>query len=105
MASPSTEPLRRPVRVLVRTPPAQLEKIRPSVNQADTKLIEKFWVQQSGSTDTVEICYLIAKISDWKGSERADIIFSYGVPSNDYRPRVMAFNNQLTFLSTYTIKS
>ena len=83
--------LRCPIRVLIRTRPAQLQKIHPSVDDADTRLIEKLCVQLSGNTDTTEIRHLITKISDEKGSERVDIVFDYGVPTSECRPQVMAF--------------
>jgi len=79
MASLSIELLARPVRVLIRTRPAQLEKVHTSIEQADTELIKRSWVQQSNSADTTELCHLITRISDWKTSERVDIIFDYGV--------------------------
>ena len=92
MASLSIELLARPVRVLIRTRPAQLEKVHTSIEQADTELIKRFWVQQSNSADTTELCHLITRISDWKTSERVDIIFDYGVPTNERHPRVVAFD-------------
>jgi len=92
MASPSTDLSRRPVRVLIRTRPAQLRKIHPSVDQADAKLIEKLCVELSGSVDTTNIFHLITKISDRKRSERVDIVFDYGVPLDARQPQVKAFD-------------
>ncbi|KAF2817574.1 uncharacterized protein BDZ99DRAFT_19130 [Mytilinidion resinicola] len=92
MASPLIGRLSRPVRFLIRTRPVQLEKIHPSVDKADTELLEQFWTQISGRTDTTEICHLITKISDRKGSDRVDIVFDYGVPLDADGPNVMAFD-------------
>ncbi|OCK74664.1 hypothetical protein K432DRAFT_386676, partial [Lepidopterella palustris CBS 459.81] len=91
MASPSIDPLRHPVRVLIRTRPTHLQKIHSSFDQADTKLIEKLRVQLSGKTDTIEIRHLITRIADEKGSERVDIVFDYGVPADECQPEVVAF--------------
>ena len=92
MASPSTNILRRPVRVLIRTRPAQLQKIHPSINQADTKLIEKLLVEMTGSVDTTNTYHLITRISDRKRSGRVDIVFDYGVHLDAHQPQVMAFD-------------
>jgi hypothetical protein len=92
MALPSTDVLRRPVRVFIRTRPAQLQKIHPSINQADTKLIEKLLVEMTGSVDTTNIYHLITKISDRKRSGQVDIVFDYSVHLNAHQPQVMAFN-------------
>jgi hypothetical protein len=69
MASPSYEPLQRPVRILLQTRPAQLQKIHPLLDQADTKLIEKLCMPLFGNSDTAEIRYLIIKTSAGNGSE------------------------------------
>jgi len=91
MTSSSLNPLKPPVRVLIRTRPAQIQKFHPSLDQADVVLIGKFCVQMFDTTDTAEICHLITKMSDEKGSERVDIIFDCDVPTNDCQPKVMAF--------------
>ena len=82
-----------PVRVLIRTRPAQLQKIHPSLDQADTKLIEKLCVELS-ITDKTKINHLITTTSDEKKNlkERVDIVFDYGVPTNECQPQVVAYS-------------
>ena len=92
MASPSLKPLQRPVRILIRTRPAQLQEIHPLLDQADTKLIEKLCMPLLGSSDAAEIRHLITKTSARNGSERVEIVFDYGVPANECQPQVAAFN-------------
>ena len=40
----------------------------------------------------MELCHLIIRILDWKILERVDIIFNYGIPTNERYPWVVAFN-------------
>jgi len=89
MGLPSIKP---PVRVLRRTRPDQLAKIHPSLDQADTKLIEKV-CEELQITDTTNVRCLITKIWDEKRWDRADIIFDYNVPTNGERkPEVIAYD-------------
>jgi len=89
MGLPSIKP---PVRVLLRTRPDQLAKIHPSLDQADTKLIEKVCVELH-ITDTTNVRRLITKIWDEKRQDRVDIIFDYNVPTNNERqPKVVAYD-------------
>lgn len=77
-----------PVRILIRTRLADLDKLDPCVETADTRLIEKFHVQLfSGG----EIRHLITRISDKKKSEKVDIVFDHDVRADDGQPEVMAF--------------
>lgn len=92
-----------PVQVLIWTQPAQLQKIHPTVDKANTRLIEKLCVQLSGSIDTTEIRHLITKISDKKKSEQVNIVFDYDISMNKCWPLVMAFNVKADGL-TLTIK-
>ena len=92
MASPSFEPLQRPVRIFIRTRPVQLQKIHPLLDQTDTKLIEKLCIPLFGTCDTAEIRHLITKTSAKNGSERVEIVFDYDVPANECQPQVAAFN-------------
>jgi hypothetical protein len=91
MASTLNNVLRRPVRVLIRTHLEYLQKIDPSPDMADIKLIETFWAQLCNTTDATGICHLITKISDSKRSERVEIVFDYDVPATERQPRVVAF--------------
>jgi len=77
MSLPSIKP---PVRVLIRTRPAQLQKIHPSLDQADTELIERL-CDKLFITDKMNTSHLITRLSDEKNSERVDIIFDYGSPA------------------------
>jgi len=101
MGLPSINP---PIRVLIRTRLAQLQKIDRSFDKADTELIKKLCDRLS-ITDKTKIRHLITRISDDKKLddkklddeklddeklddeklddeklERVDIIFNYGSP-------------------------
>jgi hypothetical protein len=89
MSLPSIKP---PVRVLLRTRPGQLAKIHPSLDQADTKLIEKVCAELH-ITDTTNVRRLITKIWDEKRQDRVDIIFDYDVPTDgELQPKVVAYD-------------
>jgi len=80
-----------PVRVLIRTRPAELQKIEPSLYKPDSILIDKLCVKLS-ITDAMKVTYLITKIADdRKERERVDIIFDYGVPADQVQPEVRAY--------------
>jgi len=84
-------PINPPVRVLIRTRPAELQKIEPSLYKADSILIDKLCAKLS-ITDTTKVAHLITKVADEKKQrEQVDIIFDYGVPADDSQPRVEAF--------------
>jgi hypothetical protein len=84
-------PINSPVQVLIRTRPAELQKIDPSLYKADSILIDKLCVKLS-VTDATKVAYLITKIADEnKQREQVDIIFDYGVPADDVQPQVEAF--------------
>jgi hypothetical protein len=89
MGLPSIKP---PVRVLLRTRPDELAKIHPSLDQADTKLIEKVCAELH-ITDTTNARRLITKLWDEKRQDRVDIIFDYyDVSMDDERqPKVVAY--------------
>jgi hypothetical protein len=112
MSLPSVSP---PIRVLIRTRPAQLQKIHPSLDQADTELIKKLCDKLS-ITDKTKISHLITRISDDKTLddkklddkkldskkldskkldgqklERVDIIFDYG-SAIECQPQVIAYD-------------
>lgn len=105
-----------PIRILIRTRLAQLEKIDRSFDKADTELIKKLCDSLS-ITDQTKIIHLITRISDDKKLdnkelddkkvdnkkvddkkvddkklERVDIIFDYGLPTIKCQPRVMAYS-------------
>jgi hypothetical protein len=88
MSLPSVEP---PIRVLIRTRPAQLQKVHPSIDQADTELIKRLCDKLS-ITDHTKISHLITRVSDDKKLERVDIIFDYGSPTIEWQPPVMAYS-------------
>src|ERR1700693_1194537 len=108
MGLPSINP---PIRVLIRTRLAQLQKIDHSFDKADTELIKKLCDRLS-ITDETETRHLITRISadkklddeksndekvenkkvDDKKVERVDIIFDYGLPTIKCQPRVMAYS-------------
>jgi hypothetical protein len=84
-------PINPPVRVLIRTRPAELQKIEASLYKADSILIDKLCVKLS-ITDTTKVAHLITKIADEKKQrEQVDIIFDYGVAADEGQPRVFAF--------------
>ncbi len=84
-------PINPPVRVLIRTRPAELQKIEPSLYKADSILIDKLCAELS-ITDTTKVAHLITKIADEKKErERVDIIFDYGVPADEVQPEVRAY--------------
>ncbi|KAF2177365.1 hypothetical protein K469DRAFT_375938 [Zopfia rhizophila CBS 207.26] len=83
------QPLKCPVRVLIRTQPTYLEKIHPSLEEADGRLIQSC-VEKMGS-GAGEIRHLATKISNAKRFDRVEIVFDYGVPTNDREPAVRAF--------------
>jgi hypothetical protein len=86
------DPIQPPVRVLIRTRPVQLEKIKRSLFEADSILIEKLCVELS-IKDTTKIAHLITKIADdKKQKERVDIIFDYGVSTDEGQPKVRAYH-------------
>jgi hypothetical protein len=85
---PSIEPL---IRVLIRTRPAQLQKVHPSIDQADTELIKRLCDKLS-ITDYTKISHLITKVLDDKKLERVDIIFDYGSPTIECQPPVIAYS-------------
>jgi hypothetical protein len=103
MTSPSITTLKCPVRVLIRTSPAQLGKIHPSLFQADSHLIKRLCAQLSSNEETTEIHHLITKLSNRRGSECEEIVFDYGVPADEYQPAVVAFNVKVAG-STLTIQ-
>jgi hypothetical protein len=81
-------PINPPVRVLIRTRPAELQKIEPSIYKADSILVDKLCAELS-IIDTTKVAHLITKIADEKKErERVDIIFDYGVPADDVQPEV-----------------
>jgi len=80
-----------PIRVLIRTRPAQLQKIHPSIDQADTELIKRLCDKLS-ITDHTKISYLITRVSDDKKLERVDIIFDYSSPTIECQPPVIAYS-------------
>ncbi|KAH6667478.1 hypothetical protein B0J14DRAFT_602392 [Halenospora varia] len=118
MGLPSINP---PIRVLIRTRLAQLQKIDPSFDKADTELIKRLCDRLS-ITDETKIRHLITRISDDKKLddkkmddkklddkklddeklddkklddkklERVDIIFDYGSPTIDCQPQVMIYS-------------
>jgi hypothetical protein len=89
MGLPLIKPL---VRVLLRTRPDELAKIHPSLDQADTQLIEKVCVELH-LTNTTNVCRLITKLWDEKRQDWVDIIFDYyDVSMDDERqPKVVAY--------------
>lgn len=88
MSLPLVQP---PIRVLIRTLLAQLQKIHPSIDQADTELIKRLCDKLS-ITDYTRISHLITRVLDDKKLERVDIIFNYGSPTIECQPRVMAYS-------------
>ncbi len=113
MGFPSIE---APIRVLIRTRLAQLEKIDHSFDKADAELIRKLCDSLS-IIDETKIIHLITRISDDKKVVnkkmvdkkvddkqvddkqvddkklgRVDIIFDYGLPTIKCQPRVMAYS-------------
>lgn len=95
-----------PIQVLIRPRPAQLQKIHPSFDQADTELIQKLCDKLS-ITDKTKISHLITRISDDnkldgkklngkklddKKLERVDIIFDYGSPAIECQSPVIAYD-------------
>lgn len=68
--------IKPPVRVLLRTRPDELAKIHPSLDKADTQLIEKVCAELH-ITGITKVRRLITKLWDEKGQDRADIIFDY----------------------------
>jgi hypothetical protein len=86
----SLRPIKPPVRVLIRTRPAELQKIEPSLYKADSILIVKLCAELS-ITDTTKVAHLITKIADEKERERVDIIFDYSVPADGVQPEVRAY--------------
>ena len=89
MCLPSLKP---PVRVLLRTRPDELAKIHPSLDQADTQLVEKVCAELH-ITETTNVRRLITKLWDEKRQDRVDIIFDYYNISmdNERQPKVMAY--------------
>jgi hypothetical protein len=84
-------PIKPPVRVLIWTSPAELEKIEPSLYKADSMLIDKLCAELS-ITDTTKVAHLITKVADEKKErERVDIIFDYGVLADKVQPEVRAY--------------
>jgi hypothetical protein len=84
-------PIKPPVRVLIRTRPAELQKIDPSLYKADSMLIDKLCAELS-ITDTKKVAHLITKVADErKERERVDIIFDYGVPADEAQPEVRTY--------------
>jgi hypothetical protein len=80
-----------PVRVLIRTRPAELQKIELELYKADSILIDKLCIELS-IADTTKVAHLITKIADEKKErERVDIIFDYGVPADEVQPEVRAY--------------
>jgi hypothetical protein len=95
-----------PIRVLIRTRLAQLQKIDPSFDKADTELIQRL-CDRLFITGETKIRHLITRISDDKKVDdkkvdcekvdgekldRVDIIFDYGSPTTECQPRVMAYS-------------
>ncbi|PVH69119.1 hypothetical protein DL98DRAFT_182661 [Cadophora sp. DSE1049] len=78
-----------PIRFLFRTRPDQLEMIHPSLDLADTILIEKLCLIHK--IDISKTQRLITKVWIEKTTERADIICDYGVSTNA-EPKVMAYD-------------
>jgi hypothetical protein len=77
--------------VLIRTHPAELQKIEPDLYKADSILIDKLCIELS-ITDTTKVAHLITKIADEKKErEPVDIIFDYGVPADEVQPEVRAY--------------
>jgi hypothetical protein len=88
MGLPLIKPL---VRVLLRTRPDQLAKIHPSLDKADTKLIEIVCAELH-ITDITNVRRLIIKIWDEKRQDRVDIIFDYDIPTDgEHQPKVIAY--------------
>jgi hypothetical protein len=76
-------PIKPLVRVLIRTRPAELQKIEPSLYTADSMLINKLCAELS-ITDTKKVAHLITRVADKKKErERVDIIFDYGMPVDE----------------------
>jgi hypothetical protein len=108
MSLPSINP---PIRVLIRTRLAQLQKIDPSFDKADTELIQRL-CDRLFITGETKVRHLITRISDGKKVDdkkmddkkvdsekvdsekldRVDIIFDYGSPTTECQPRVMAYS-------------
>ncbi|KAH8650240.1 hypothetical protein BGZ60DRAFT_534346 [Tricladium varicosporioides] len=103
MGLPSIKP---PIRVLIRTYLAQLQKIDHSFDKADTELI-KMLCDRLSITDETKTRHLISRISDDKKLddkklddekldgeklERVDIIFDYDLPTIKCQPLVMAYS-------------
>jgi hypothetical protein len=78
-----------PIRFLFRTRPDQLEMIHPSLDHADTILIESICLIHN--IDISRIQRLITKVWIEKKTERADIICDYDVFTNA-EPKVMAYD-------------
>jgi hypothetical protein len=78
-----------PIRFLFRTRPDQLEMIHPSLDHADTILIENICLIHN--IDISRIQRLITKVWIEKKTERADIICDYDVSTNA-EPKVMAYD-------------
>ncbi len=56
-------PINPPARRLIRTRPAELQKIEPSLYKADSMLIDKLCAELS-ITDTTKVAHLITKVAD-----------------------------------------
>jgi hypothetical protein len=94
----SLPPVNPPIRILIRTRLAQLQKIHHSIDQADTELIKKLCDKLS-INDEREISHLITRISDVKklddqkldDEKLVDIVFDYGIPTIRCQPSVIAY--------------
>jgi hypothetical protein len=58
-------PIKPPIRVLIRTRLAKLQKIKPELYKADSTLIDKLYIELS-ITDSTRVAYLIIEIVDEK---------------------------------------
>lgn len=77
--------LEPPVRILLRTRRVDLANVRSSVEEADTELITQFCRQYG--IDTANTQHLITRLD----RKQVDILFDYGVPTDDRQPEVAAF--------------